>query len=92
MNQPDPSPDEIVFRWNAPDGTVEAVSLDFAEVARSMAARLTPCLRAMPRPLGDEAPPWLRGRSADAFVRRLLLLSIADVVGGEGGTYPNNTA
>ena len=78
MNQSDPSPDEIVFRWNAPDGTVEAVSLDFAEVARSMAARLTPCLRAMPRPLGEEAPPSVRGRSADAFVKRLLLLAIAD--------------
>ena len=40
MNQPDPSPDEIVFRWNAPDGTVEAVSLDFAEVAHEAARRL----------------------------------------------------
>jgi hypothetical protein len=78
MNQPDPSPDEIVFRWNGPDGTVEAVSLDFAEVARSMAARLKPCLRAMPRPLGEDAPPSLRGRSVDAFVKRLLLLAVAD--------------
>jgi len=78
MPHTDPSPDSIALRWHNPDGTVEAVSIDYEEFVKRIALRLGPCLVRGPQPLGDEVAPSLRGTGADAFVRRLMLVTVAE--------------
>lgn len=78
MNQPDPSPDSIALRWNNPDGSVEAVSIDYEQFVERISTRLGPCLARLPKPLGEEVAPTFRGTRVDAFVRRLMLVTVAE--------------